>query len=99
MKIQDAYLAGAAASELKKAQHTEALPPAAKQAEESRAAAEADGVQLSELSGRLLKLASGESPERAARLERLAADLRAGRYPVDPMAVSRRLIDEALAKE
>ena len=96
MKIPDTHLASAAASEVNKAHPAEAVPRAPQPGAESRPAAETDGVHLSELSGRLLEVVRGESPEQAARLERLAAEVQAGRHQVDPLAVSRRLVDEAL---
>ena len=97
MKINDAYASGASPSQAEKTGQAEALRPGAdnKQAV-SRAASEADRVQLSELSDRLLKIASAQSPERAARLERLSAEVRVGRYQVDPLKVSHALIEEAL---
>lgn len=55
----------------------------------------ADRVALSEWSGRVQELAA-ESPERTARLEKLSAEVRAGRYQVDPLLVSRQLIEEAI---
>lgn len=99
MKIEDAYIAGASASELKKAQQAEGPAADAKAGGRSTADGESDGVRLSELSSRLLELASGDSPARAARLERLAAEFRAGRYYVDPLAVSRRLIEDAFERQ
>ena len=54
-----------------------------------------DEVSLSDLSGRLRELDS-ESPERAARLERLAAEVKSGRYNVDPAEVSHRIVNDAL---
>ncbi len=50
-------------------------------------------------SDRLLKILGTETPERAARLERLAAEVRSGRYIVDALAVSRGIIDDALKNE
>jgi anti-sigma28 factor (negative regulator of flagellin synthesis) len=35
-------------------------------------------------------------PDRAARLERLSAEVQSGKYKVDAAAVSRKLVDEAL---
>jgi hypothetical protein len=54
-----------------------------------------DRVALSDLSGRVRELAA-DSPERVARLEKLSADVRAGRYEADPLELSRRLIEETL---
>ena len=97
MKVNDAYAAGVLPPQAGKTGPAEAVTPGAenKQAA-SRAASEADQVQLSELSDRLLKIASAQSPERAARLERLRAEVRAGRYQVDPLKVSHALVEEAL---
>jgi flagellar biosynthesis anti-sigma factor FlgM len=97
MRIQDTYTSGALPPQTGKTGQAEAVTPGAenKQAA-SRAAGQEDQVHLSELSGRLLRIASTQSPERAARLERLGADVRAGRYQVDAMRVSRALIEEVL---
>jgi anti-sigma28 factor (negative regulator of flagellin synthesis) len=54
-----------------------------------------DRVSLSQLGGQLRSL-SVDSPERAARLEKLGADVRAGRYQADPLAVSSSLIERML---
>jgi flagellar biosynthesis anti-sigma factor FlgM len=54
-----------------------------------------DEVSLSDL-GTKLRQFDSESPERAARLEQLAAEVAAGRYSVDPMKVSDRMIEDAL---
>ncbi len=54
-----------------------------------------DQVSLSELSSRLREL-SAESPDRVARLAELSRDVQTGRYRVDAVEVSRRLIEAAL---
>jgi hypothetical protein len=54
-----------------------------------------DRVALSEWSGRVQELAV-DSPERAARIEKLSAEVRTGRYQADPLLVSQRLVEEAL---
>lgn len=54
-----------------------------------------DRVALSELSSKVRELAV-DAPERAARLERLAVEVGAGRYQVDALELSRRLVEEAL---
>ncbi len=97
MKIQDAYLTGAAASELTRAQQTQAVTPVPTEAARKPPASASDSVGLSALSVRLLEVARGQSPEQVARLERLAAEIRTGRYRVDPLELSRRLIEEAMA--
>jgi anti-sigma28 factor (negative regulator of flagellin synthesis) len=50
---------------------------------------------LSELAGCLRSL-SPDTPERAAYLEKLSAEIEAGRYTVDARALSRKIIDDAL---
>jgi len=95
VKIHDPYLSGAAASQLQQTQQPATVSPAGSE-QESKSAAASDSVGLSELSVRLLELARTESPERVVRLERLAADIRSGRYQVDPLALSRRIVDATL---
>jgi len=56
-----------------------------------------DRVQLSEFSRRLKELAA-ESPERAARLERLRNEVRANRYNADARQTSRRLLQDGLGQ-
>jgi anti-sigma28 factor (negative regulator of flagellin synthesis) len=53
-----------------------------------------DRVQLSELS-ETLKALGADGPEREARVTRLAAEYRAGRYQPDAQAASRAIIDDA----
>ncbi len=96
MKINEAYLSGAAPSQIQQTQQTAGAAPARSETSHKPAASPTDSVGLSELSVRLLELSRAEPPERAARLERLAAEVRSGRYQVDPLALSRRLIDDAL---
>ncbi len=55
----------------------------------------ADHVQLSSLSETVRVLAS-ETPERSAKIERLAKAVAAGNYSVDPVEVSKRIVDDAL---
>ena len=62
---------------------------------ESSAADSPDRVALSEMGSRLRELAL-DSPERVARLDKLSADVAAGRYQADAEAVSRSLLDEML---
>jgi flagellar biosynthesis anti-sigma factor FlgM len=57
-----------------------------------------DEVSLSDVGAKLREL-DPESPERAARLEQLAAEVAAGRYRVDAMKVSDRMIEDALSPD
>lgn len=54
-------------------------------------------IHLSNLAGCLRSLSS-DTPERAAYLEKLSAEIEAGRYTVDAGALSRKIIDDALLK-
>ena len=58
-------------------------------------AAGEDQVHLSDLAGRLRSLSS-DTPERAAYLEKLSGEVEAGRYTVDALALSRKILDDAL---
>ena len=55
-----------------------------------------DRVQLSDLSAHLLASANASAPERAARVQQLTSDVRAGRYQVDAQALSHKLVEEAI---
>lgn len=99
MKIHDPYLAGASASQLNQTQQPANVTPAQAERQPKPAEAAHDTVGISELSTRLLELARIESPERIAHLQRLAADIRSGRYQVDPLVLSRRIVDAALQGE
>ena len=56
-----------------------------------------DQVHLSDLAGCLRSLGS-DAPERAAYLEKLSGEVEAGRYTVDALALSRKIIDDALQR-
>jgi len=103
MRVQDLYGVGGAeagqpaAPQAGKAQPTDAVAPKGGPSEAAREAPPgSDQVQLSDLTGKLSGLLGAENPERAARLERLAAEVQSGGYRVDALAISRRLVDEAL---
>jgi len=103
MRVEDLYgVAGAqagqaAATQADKARPTEAVTPKADPSEAAAAGpARPDEVELSELTGKLCGRLGAEDPERAARLERLAAEVQSGRYRVDSLAVGKHLLDEAL---
>ncbi len=102
MKVHDSSLNQAAASQLGKAQQGEAAQGAgAKKPGDAQGGAGggADQVQLSDLSARLVKVMETASAERAGRIERLAAEFRAGRYQADAREVSRRIVDDALQNQ
>ncbi|MBM3746375.1 MAG: flagellar biosynthesis anti-sigma factor FlgM [Acidobacteria bacterium] len=103
MRVPDLYGVGdadagqSAATQASKARQAEQVTPKGAQADPAaRAARESDQVQLSDLTERLSQMLGTSDPDRAARLERLAAEVQSGKYQVDAAAVSRKLVDEAL---
>lgn len=94
MRINDQNLTGISSSQLGRTQETD---PLGRQGRGGKfGSAGADEIRLSELAGSLQSLAA-DSPERAARLEKLAAAVEAGRYEVDSTTLARRIVDDALA--
>ncbi len=55
-----------------------------------------DRVQLSDLSSLLLASGNAGASDRAARVQQLSSDVRGGRYQVDSVELSRRMVDEAI---
>jgi anti-sigma28 factor (negative regulator of flagellin synthesis) len=55
-----------------------------------------DHIQLSDLSARLLASGDAGGSDRAAHVQQLSSDVRGGRYQVDAVEVSRRMVDEAI---
>lgn len=96
MKVNDSLLSQAAASQLGKTRESEAVAAGGARKESAAQPQEGDHVQLSNLSGRLLEMSAVHSADREARVERLAADYKAGRYQPDAVAVSRGIVDEAM---
>jgi hypothetical protein len=97
MRIHDVHTNAPNGSQLDKAHGAEAAAGAANTKEGGRGAA-GDRVQLSGLASRLAGLIGSEGQERAAGLDRLAAQVKSGAYRPDASAVSRSLIDESLAQ-
>ena len=93
MRINDQNLTGISSSQLGRTQETESGNRHGRGA--GPGAAGNDQVQLSSLAGSLQAL-TGETPERAAHLERLSAEVAAGRYTVDAQALSQKIVDEAI---
>ncbi|MBI1791220.1 MAG: flagellar biosynthesis anti-sigma factor FlgM [Acidobacteria bacterium] len=58
---------------------------------------EEDRAVLSGLAGRLSQALEAESPERAARVEQLRAEVASGRYRADALGISRGIVREALS--
>lgn len=94
MRISDSNLSAVTTSAQQAAQA--AAAGSAGRAGAAKAGTRGDQVQLSDLSSVLKSLSAG-SPERDARVSQLAAVHQAGNYRVDAAAVSRSLVNEAIA--
>jgi hypothetical protein len=100
VKVYESSLNQTAASQIDKLREAEALTPGEpKKGGVAQPGQDSDRVQLSELSGRLLESLNAESPQLAARLEKLAADYSAGRYQPNSLETSRRIVDDAIHQE
>lgn len=101
MTVNESSLNQAAASQLGKAQGAEAVKPggARKAGEVQAPQQQSDRVQLSDLSSRLVQMASMESPERVARVDKMAAEFKAGRYQPNSQATSAGIIQDAMRHE
>jgi flagellar biosynthesis anti-sigma factor FlgM len=103
MRVPDLYGVGdsdasqSAATQAGRARQAEAVTPKEAPVDAAaKVARESDQVQLSDLTERLSQMLGTSDPDRAARLERLSAEVQSGKYKVDAAAVSRKLVDEAL---
>jgi len=95
MKINDTNLTGISSSQLGATQQTGGVGrgPAGKPA--PAGGGRVDQVHLSDLASQMSRLTEG-SPERTNWLERLGAEVQAGRYRVDARELSRRIVDDML---
>jgi anti-sigma28 factor (negative regulator of flagellin synthesis) len=91
MKIHDANLAGPASSRVG---GSEAVRDNSRSnGASSRSGVGSDQVELSSLAN-AVQLAN--LPDRAAKLEQLALEVETGRYRADSLAISSKIVDEAL---
>lgn len=58
---------------------------------------QSDGVQISNFAGTLTQVLQSDSTDRSQRVAQLAAAVQSGSYQVDPMAVSRSILDHAIS--
>jgi anti-sigma28 factor (negative regulator of flagellin synthesis) len=97
MKVNESSLNQAAASQLGKTQQPAAVKPGGPtKGGEAQPRQQSDQVQLSDFSSRLLQTSGAQSPSRAAKVEKLAADYQAGRYQPNSQATSQRIVDDAI---
>ena len=93
MRINDQNSSGISSSQLGRTQETES---GGRQGRPGQAgSAGGDHVRLSNLADSLRSLSS-DAPERAAHLEKLSAEVKAGRYSVDATALSNKIVSDAL---
>ena len=96
MKINDANVAGLGSQGIGKAHEAEQGARVRQgRTGDGSASSTTDQVQLSNLS-EVLQAAGSESPQRAAHIERLSADVQAGRYQVDSAVVSKSIVQDAI---
>ena len=93
MKIHDQNLTGIAGSRLG---GPDAVQNGRSKPSRSEPGAGGDQVQISDLA-RSLQVQSPDSPERAAYLEKLAGEVAGGRYRVDALELSRRIVEDSLS--
>ena len=94
MKVNDPHLANLMPSQVGGAEGAEPVGEKRKKAE-GGAQAGLDLVTLSTLGDKVRALDT-ESPERTAYLEKLSADVQAGRYNADPLEVSKKIVADAM---
>jgi len=97
MRVHDTSSGNVEARRLAEQQRTEATGQAKPESKGAEGKAGSDRLQLSTLATRI-QAEDVDSPERTAKLEKLAADYAAGRYQPDSDAISEKLIDEALGR-
>ena len=95
MKINDANVAGLGSQGIAKTQEAEQGARVRQSRIGDGSSSSADKVQLSSLS-ETLRASDSESPERAAHLEWLSADVQAGRYHVDSAELSKSIIQDSI---
>jgi|tagenome__1003787_1003787.scaffolds.fasta_scaffold15105764_1 anti-sigma28 factor (negative regulator of flagellin synthesis) len=95
MKINDANIAGLASNGIGKPQEAEQGARVRQNRTGDGASSSTDQVQLSNLS-ETLRASESESPERAAHVERLSAEVQAGRYQVDSAVLSKNIVQDSI---
>jgi flagellar biosynthesis anti-sigma factor FlgM len=94
MKINQSPLDAANVSQSGRTHEVAGIGPGAEK--RALARADRDRVQVSDLSARLLAQEDTGGPARDARVQQLSADVRAGRYQVNALELSSRLVDESI---
>ena len=56
----------------------------------------ADHVELSKVSGKVAEILGADRAARAAKVSRIAAAVKSGNYKVDPHAVAKSMVDQAI---
>ncbi len=95
MRIPEGLIGETVAAQVRKPEAQEAV--AGQGDRKAAGQARGDETRWSQFSDRLRAAAAADPPGHAERLARLAADYAAGRYRVDSGALSRKLVEGALA--
>jgi flagellar biosynthesis anti-sigma factor FlgM len=93
MKVNDPKLANLTSTQVGSTDRVDSAAERQKRVESG--AGSGDQVSLSSLTAKLREL-DVDSPERAARLERLGADVASGRYQVDSAELSREIVSDSI---
>ena len=96
MKVNDSTLSTLTSIGTSRTQET-ARSGQAQRTAEGNVSTGGDDIHLSELL-RSLRALAADSPERQARLEKIARDYAQGAYKVDASATASRIIDDALQR-
>lgn len=96
MRVEERIGAEAAASQSAAASGTEKTRKPSSAGVPVARGGSADSAQLSTLAGRIRERLEAIGSDHAARVERLGAEVRSGRYRVDVAALSRALASEAV---
>ena len=98
MRVNDTSLNSTAASQSTKAQEVQNSTSQAARKAAAGQSAQTDQVEISSFSTKVMQAASADSPERTAKVEKLAAEYKAGRYQPDSAATSRGIVNDAMLK-
>ena len=97
MRIYDVSLTGSSASESSRAQDIQRTDAMNGSRTGRAGPGTSDRVEFSSTLGRLSQALSTDASGRASRVQALAAQYQSGSYRPDPMAITKGMIDDALA--
>jgi len=95
--VDNNSLNNGALEQTNRAADTQATGSSVKGAGSQPSTSQSDGVQISNFAGTLSQVLQSDSTDRSQRITQLASAVQSGSYQVDPMAVSRAMIDHAIS--